>query len=78
MSDLNPYCDGAHCTRADAEVRLYPLGGWAKAILCLACATHENRYRFMREIIENRPGDWPQVNWFECEPYETAEHLSRK
>ena len=48
MSDINPNCCGDHCTERDGEVRVYPLGGGANLILCLACWAHENRYRYDR------------------------------
>ena len=51
MSYVNPNCDGDAC-RGATEVRLYPLGGGANLILCMACFAHENRYRYNRAMAE--------------------------
>ena len=42
MSDINPNCDGAHCTDPAGEVRVYPLGAGGNLILCYRCWQHEN------------------------------------
>lgn len=65
----NPNCDGSHCKSETGEVRVYPLGGGANAILCLACWAYENRYRYERGQETGRPNDWPQVNWNTAEVY---------
>lgn len=72
MSVINSYCDGAHCTDPNGEVRVYPLGGGANLILCQSCAAHENRYRYQRGKDTGRPEDWPQVNWYACEVYKAG------
>ena len=65
----NYNCDGAHCGDPHGEVRVYPLGAGGNLILCIACAAHENAYRFERGRETGRPADFPQVNWFACEVY---------
>ena len=65
----NLNCDGGYCQEATSEVRVYPLGGGANLILCHACWAHENRYRHERGREQNRPQDWPQVNWQTAEVY---------
>lgn len=71
MYHHNPNCDGSHCRCATGEVRLYPLGGGANLILCLACWAHENRYRYERGKETRNMETWPQLNWFEAEVYQT-------
>ncbi len=69
MTTHNPNCDGSHCESETGEVRVYPLGGGANVILCLACWACENRYRYERGRETGRPSDWPQVNWNAAEVY---------
>ena len=69
MSDVNPNCSGSHCTAAEAEVRIYPLGAGGNLILCRACFAHENQYRYERGRETNRPEDWPQISWFSARRY---------
>jgi hypothetical protein len=61
-------CDGAHCTDANSEVRVYPLGGGANLILCKACFAHENTYRRNRGQ-HDRSQDWPVVEWTTAQNY---------
>jgi hypothetical protein len=67
--NLNPNCDGGHCRAPDGQVRVYPLGGGGNLILCMACAAHENRYRFERGRETGAPENFPQMNWHACEVY---------
>ena len=59
-------CHGDHCTDPYSEVRV-SLGSGGN--LCQACTAHENTYRYQRGKNTGRPDDWPQVAWFECQPY---------
>lgn len=68
---LRDHCDGSG-PHSGVAVRLYPLGGGANLILCMACASKENRYRFNRGREFKNPENWPQVNWHQCEVYATA------
>lgn len=72
MSDINPNCDGGHCVVPFAQVRKFPLGGGANALLCFVCFAAENRYN---EEARKRPGAmpdaFPHVNWFTAEKYPT-------
>jgi len=70
MTIRNWNCCGEHCNDPAGQVRVYPLGGGANLVLCMACAAHENRYRQHRAKETGRPEDWPQVNWFACEVYQ--------
>jgi hypothetical protein len=62
-------CDGAHCTDAESETRVYPLGGGANLILCRACFAHENSYRRRRGVTLRRPEDFPQIDWTSAKRY---------
>lgn len=70
MSTKNWNCCGAHCDEPNGQVRVYPLGSGGNLILCMACAAHENRYRYQRAKETRRPEDFPQVNWHACEVYQ--------
>ena len=63
MSDLNPNCDGNHCTEKNGEVKVYPLGAGGNLILCSSCFQHENAYRRVRGKHYGRPEEWPEVDW---------------
>jgi len=64
-------CDGARCTDANGETRMFPLGGGANLILCSACFAYENRYRARRG--GERYG-FPAINWVTAKRYpETSE-----
>jgi hypothetical protein len=65
----NPNCCGDACRSKEGEVRVYPLGGGANLIVCLACWVHENKYRYERGKETGRPEDWPQQNWNKAEIY---------
>jgi len=69
MSNLNPSCDGSHCTSASAPVKLYPLGGGGNLILCRACFNHENRFRLGRARDTGEPQNWPHVAWDTAKAY---------
>ena len=67
MSDINPNCDGAHCTH-NGQVRVYPIGAGGNLILCRSCFAHENHYNAERnrEVGEFR---WPFVAWGDAKHY---------
>lgn len=65
----NPNCDGSHCVSATGPVRLYPLGGSANLIVCIACCAHENRYRAERGRETGAPENWPVLQWASLKPY---------
>ena len=69
---LNTHCDGSG-PHSGSDVRLYPLGGGANLILCMACAARENRYRFERGRETGCLENWPQVNFHSAEVYATEE-----
>jgi len=66
-------CDGGHCTDPNSETRVYPLGGGANLILCMACFAHENRHRVRRGRAIKQPEYWPQVNWVTAKRYPETE-----
>lgn len=74
MSFLTNHCDGSGPHTGPAEVRVYPLGAGGNLILCMACWSRENRYRFERGRETGAPENWPQVNYHAAEVYakETA------
>jgi hypothetical protein len=61
MHIRNWNCEGDHCERAIGEVRVYPLGGDNRLILCPACWERQNQLR--------RTSGRRTVNWGEGEVY---------
>lgn len=68
----NWYCDKDKCTDPNGEVRVYPIGGGGNMILCHACWTDENRYRFNRGKETKQPENWPQLDWAKAEVYQPS------
>lgn len=60
---LANHCDGSGPHTGPAEVRLMPLGGGANLILCQACWSRENRYRYERGRETGAPENWPPANF---------------
>jgi hypothetical protein len=60
---LNPLCDGAHCTGATGEVRVYPGFDRLEWRFCRACWEHENARRRERAKLANNPAAWPTSVW---------------
>lgn len=66
-------CDGSGPHADNPEVRRYPQGGGAAAILCAACVARENRYRASRRADTANPVDpdaFPHQSWDSLEVYE--------
>lgn len=71
---LSNHCNGSGPHRSHSnprEVRLFPLGGGANSILCLACWGRENRYRYERVREGADAAGFPQVNYFTANIYAT-------
>lgn len=73
MRTYNAMCDGSGPHSDNPEVRKYPTGGGANAILCLACVGKENRYRASRRADTANPvspENFPHQSWESLEVYE--------
>jgi len=68
-ANKNWSCDNDKCTSPDGEVKVYPLGSGGNLILCHACWTHENLYRYKRGLATGEQANWPRYDWAAAETY---------
>lgn len=73
--NLNPNCDGSHCTEHAGEVRVLPLSRdphHGNLILCRACWYYEIAWRRMRNVSLATDAQFDLPEWSALAVYDSA------